>query len=102
MAPSHEAFGATSEAETDAEHEALRDLYVQQAALLDTLGREKEAAAALRAALDADPDFRPSRRWGPLLIVLLVFGGAVAVGVLAFQRHLQQKESDDRPLPAPI
>ncbi|MCA9592096.1 MAG: hypothetical protein KC776_02270 [Myxococcales bacterium] len=53
-------------------------------------------------ALDADPDFRPSRRWGPLLIVLLVFGGAVAVGVLAFQRHLQQKESDDRPLPAPL
>ncbi|MCA9536284.1 MAG: hypothetical protein KC593_21510, partial [Myxococcales bacterium] len=54
------ALGATSEAETDAEHEALRDLYVQQAALLDTLGREKEAAAALRAALDADPEHMPS------------------------------------------
>src|SRR5690606_37638556 len=40
----------------------LRMLYVQQAGLLDKLGREKEAAAALRAALDADPEHMPSVR----------------------------------------
>ncbi|MEZ4326478.1 MAG: hypothetical protein R3B40_14775 [Polyangiales bacterium] len=54
------ALGATAEAETEAELAELRGLYVRQAELLDGLGREKEAAAALRAALDADPEHMPS------------------------------------------
>ncbi len=54
-------------------------------------------------ALDTDLDEeRKPRRLGPLLIVLLVFGGAIAIGVMALQRHLEQSAKDERPLPAPI
>jgi serine/threonine protein kinase len=58
-----------------------------------------DSALALDAELEA---LQRPRRLGPLLIVLLVFGGAIAIGVLAFQRHLEQSAKDERPLPAPI
>lgn len=54
------ALAATADAESEDDLTGLRMLYVQQAGLLDKLGREKEAAAALRAALDADPEHMPS------------------------------------------
>jgi tetratricopeptide (TPR) repeat protein len=56
------ALAATADGESEDDLIGLRMLYVQQAGLLDKLGREKEAAAALRAALDADPEHMPSVR----------------------------------------
>jgi len=79
-------FGAAAAASPD-----WPDAYYWQARALLNLGKDKEAAAALRRALQADPDFKPAQ---DLLLSLGEVGEKVSLSALLKEAYQKEVSGD--------